>query len=75
LFGVREGRKEGRKEGRQQGRRADLIEFVLAVLELRGLAVREGQARAIRAAQLDELERWWERVREVDSTDELFETG
>lgn len=69
LFGVR----EGRKEGRQQRRRADLIEFVFAVLELRGLAIDDEQARAIRAAQLDELERWWTRVREVEGADELFE--
>jgi GNAT superfamily N-acetyltransferase len=66
----------GRQEGRQEGRRTTLIELILAVLDVRGIAVDPTSAARIRAEQaLPTLERWALAVREVPRASALFELG
>lgn len=74
--GRKTGRREGRQEGRQEGRRATLIELILAVLEVRGLAVDAASKRRIRAERaLPTLERWAVEARTVTRVSQLFDPG
>lgn len=72
--GRKEGRQEGREEGRQEARAATLIELILAVLDVRGLAVDAASTDRIRAERaLPTLERWAIEAREVTRVSQLFE--
>jgi hypothetical protein len=67
------GRKEGRKKGRQEGRATTLIELILAVLDVRGIAVDAASLARIRAERaLPTLERWAAEAREVSKVSQLF---
>lgn len=67
-------REQGRKEGLEKGK-ATLIEMILAMLEVRGLAVDADTATRVRSCgDLREIERWAQRAREVEFARELFST-
>jgi hypothetical protein len=62
--------------GRQEGRRTTLIELILAVLEVRGIAVDAASRARIRAEPaLPTLERWAIAAREITEISQLFELG
>jgi hypothetical protein len=68
------GREQGRKEGLEKGK-ATLVEMILAMLEVRGLAVDADTATRVRSCgDLREIERWARRAREVEFAVELFST-
>jgi GNAT superfamily N-acetyltransferase len=72
--GRQEGRLEGRKKGREEGRASTLIELILAVLDVRGIAVDAANTARIRAERaLPTLERWAAEAREVTKVSQLFE--
>ncbi len=72
--GRKEGRREGRKEGRREEARKRLIELILAVLEVRGIAIDKASRSRIRAeTKLPTLERWAAASRRVARVTELFE--
>jgi hypothetical protein len=70
------GREQGRKEGLAKGfenGKATLVEMILAMLEVRGLAVDADTAKRVRSCgDLREIERWARRAREVEFAVELF---
>jgi GNAT superfamily N-acetyltransferase len=71
--GRKEGRKQGRQEGREEGRRTTLIDLILAVLDVRGIAVDATSMARLRAEQaLPTLERWAIEAREVTQVSQLF---
>jgi hypothetical protein len=77
LLGCKEGRKKGRQEGRkkglEEGRSSTLIELILAVLDVRGVAVDAASMARIRAERaLPTLERWAVQAREVTKVSQLF---
>lgn len=64
----------GERQGRQEGRRATLVELILAVLDVRGVALdADDEARVRGCEAMESLERWARRAREVDVGSELFE--
>ena len=70
VYGVREGIEQGRK----QGQREILVELILALLEVRGVALDESQRSHIATCEaVETLRLWAERAREVDSAAALFE--
>jgi flagellar biosynthesis/type III secretory pathway protein FliH len=78
--GLRAGRKEGlerglergSERGLERGRRA-MINLILTVLEVRGVAVDRKSKARIRGAAFPTLERWASAVREVTGVSELFD--
>ena len=76
--GLAEGRAEGRELGRREGERAQkvtLVELITTVLELRGVAVDEASLEQLRGCEdVELLERWATRAREVASVADLFDT-
>ncbi|MFO0587186.1 MAG: hypothetical protein U0441_06600 [Polyangiaceae bacterium] len=75
--GRKEGREEGLEKGREKGRREVLVQAVPALLEARGLGVDAATRARIDAAEVRDLERWFQRAAsgQVQSTSELFETA
>jgi flagellar biosynthesis/type III secretory pathway protein FliH len=76
--GREEGRKAGREEGREEGRREAanryLVEMILAMLEVRGIAVDAASKSRIQTEKrTSTLERWASAAREVEHVTELFE--
>lgn len=65
----------GREEGRREGRRSMLVESIFALLDARDIPVSPRQARRIRAAELELLERCFVAARKVERASELFESS
>jgi hypothetical protein len=75
-LGLRAGRRAGRKEGLEKGlekSRRSLINLILTVLEVRGIAVDRKSKAHIRRAAFPTLERWASAVREVTRVSELLD--
>ncbi len=65
---------KGRAEGLEQGVAKGRTEAVLTVLRARGLSVEAAHEERIRACgNVEQLDRWLQRVAAVSSLDELFE--
>ncbi len=72
--GRREGRKEGRVEGRKEGRVEGQHKLILAILDVRGIAIDRASRARIRAEKdLSVLARWAAGARKVKQVSELFE--
>lgn len=72
--GRKEGRKKGLEEGREEGRKEGCRMTILAILEVRGVAVDRDSAARIRAeTSLEILERWAVAAKEVQQVSELFD--
>jgi hypothetical protein len=63
----------GLRTGIEQGRRATLVELILAMLEVRGIATDPDSKARIESAALPILERWALASRKVARVSELFE--
>lgn len=64
----------GRREGQEEGRQATLIELIVAVLEVRDIAIDATTLARIRAERdLPTLERWATAARKVTRASQLFE--
>jgi predicted transposase YdaD len=68
----REGRQEGREEGIQEGRQDGEATLLTRQLLKRFGELPDSVRSRLRAAPLDELEHWGERLLDVSSLDELF---
>ncbi|WP_146156213.1 hypothetical protein [Enhygromyxa salina] len=72
--GLEQGREQGLEQGREQGRRETLVELILALLEVRGIAVdRAAEARIRGCEALVTLQSWARGAREVSDVHALFE--
>ena len=68
------GAEQLREEGRTQARAQERAQAVIILLEKRFGALSTSHDRAIREASLEQLSAWLERVLDVASVDELFES-
>lgn len=67
------GLENGRNEGLERGRRMTLVDMILTILEVRGIAVDgDTEARVRSCESLATLQHWSRRAREVTHADELF---
>ncbi|WP_052557202.1 Yae1 family protein [Enhygromyxa salina] len=74
--GLEVGLEVGLEEGQRVGRRTTLVELILTVLEVRGVALQTNEVAQIRGCdRLETLERWAKLAREVNAGGQLFEQG
>lgn len=73
---VEQGREEGREQGREEGReegRAEVVRMLLKMLRAAGIAVTDDvRDRVMACKDLEQLDRWADRVGTITSADELF---